>query len=296
MRAAIDFGSTLTDVLWSEKGQRQHITLPSSTNLIEDCQKALAQAGVGTSPLALAVTGGHSQRLPQSIDQMVLYPIDEVEAIARGGQALAVERGMDPTTPLLVVSAGTGTAMVRIAGHHYGHVAGTAVGGGTLLGLGNLLLNSRDALHIDTLALAGDANQVDLNLADVISGPLGALPADATAVNFGRCARGGESNTAQDGAQDHLQGYAQKDLAAGLVNLIGQTIALQAIHVAAAQGCQQIIVVGHTVELASLKQVVEHVLVGLSPIPALIADHPGMGSALGAYIAAFVDTSDITIP
>ena len=295
MRAAIDFGSTLTDVLWSQKGQRQHITLPSSTNLIEDCQKALAQAGVGTSPLALAVTGGHSQRLPQSIDQMVLYPIDEVEAIARGGQALAIERGMDPTTPLLVVSAGTGTAMVRIAGHHFGHVAGTAVGGGTLVGLGNLLLNSRDALHIDTLALAGDASQVDLNLADVISGPLGALPADATAVNFGRCARG-DSNTAQDGAHDHLQAYAQKDLAAGLVNLIGQTIALQAIHVAAAHDCQQIVVMGHSVELTSLKLVLERVLTGLSPIPAAMADHPGMGSALGAYIAAFVDMSDIKTP
>jgi type II pantothenate kinase len=67
-----------------------------------------------------------------------------------------------------VVSAGSGTAIVAGRGDQYAHITGSAVGGGTLLGLARLLLGTADPQEIDGLALQGDPNGVDLSLADVI--------------------------------------------------------------------------------------------------------------------------------
>ncbi|MCC6166844.1 MAG: hypothetical protein IT329_06405 [Caldilineaceae bacterium] len=88
------------------------------------------------------------------------------------------------------MSAGSGTAMVAADGASFRHVTGTGVGGGTLLGLGRLLLETTRPQEIDRLAAQGDAAAVDLGLQDVVTGPIGSLPSDATAVNFGRVAVG----------------------------------------------------------------------------------------------------------
>ncbi len=58
-----------------------------------------------------------------------------------------------------------------------------------MLGFARLLLGTVDPVAIGALAERGNRNGADLSLADVITGPIGSLPADATAVNFGRLGR-----------------------------------------------------------------------------------------------------------
>ena len=59
------------------------------------------------------------------------------------------------------------------------------------------------------MSLNGNKEKVDLLLKDVISGPIGNLPESASAVNFGK--------------SDYSE-CTKEDLAAGIINMVGQTI------------------------------------------------------------------------
>ena len=174
----------------------------------------------------------------------------------------------------MVASCGSGTALIKAQGDAYAHVSGSAVGGGAMLGLARLILGTMDPLEIEQLAAAGDRNGADLSLADVITGPIGSLPADATAVNFGRL---GRSSFHGD--------VSRADLAAALVNLIGQTIALITINAARAQQCERIVLIGHMLDMASLREVIA--LVGQYYAAELqLVERPGYATAIGALLLA----------
>lgn len=274
MEAAIDFGISNTDAVATIEGARRYWSQPSgSAPDVTAVRRILAAGGVALDTLAhLAVTGGQHMVLPATLAGCDVVAVPEVTAIGRGGQALSLLRDADPATPLVVVSAGSGTAVVSARGATYAHITGTGVGGGTLLGLGRLLLGTTDVELIDAMALRGDANGADLALRDVVSGPIGALPPDATAVNFGRLAR----QTAE--AQPD-------DLAAALMTLVGQVIAITAINAARAERIGRIVIIGHMADMPSFRRVIA--LVGTYYGMALeVPDRAGYGTALGALMHA----------
>jgi type II pantothenate kinase len=239
--AAIDFGISNTDIVAQINGETRRWTEPYTGYPDADQVRAiLAKGGVDLADLRkLAVTGGRHRLLPAQIGDCVVHSVGELEAIGRGGQAIAAPA--DEAQPILVVSAGSGTAMIKAQGRSYSHFTGTAVGGGTMLGLSQLLIGTVNPQEIDQLAQSGNSNGVDLSLADVITGPIGSLPAEATAVNFGRMAR----STATP---------SRADLAAGIITLVGQTIALIAINAARALPASQIVITGHLTDMATIRR------------------------------------------
>lgn len=272
MTAAIDFGISNTDAVALIDGvvrrwSRDTAGMPSHASV----RQILATGGVDLAGLSsLAVTGGQHRTLPQCLGTTAIIGVPEVTAIGRGGQALGIPDGDDPATPILVVSAGSGTAVIAARGESYAHVTGSGVGGGTLLGLGRLLLGTTDATAIDSMAWRGDANGADLALRDVVSGPIGALPPDATAVNFGRLAR-------------QVSPAHTDDLAAALMTLVGQVIAITAINAARAQQIERIVVIGHMADMPSFRRVIQ--LVGeYYGTELLLPEHAGFGTALGAML------------
>ena len=272
MYAAIDFGISNTDAVASIDGSLRHWTRPSDGSPDADVvRQVLASGGVALDTLPqLAVTGGRHRALPPHIGHCALHGVDEVTAIGRGGQALALGDDDDPTTPILVVSAGSGTAVVAARGGNYEHITGSGVGGGTLLGLGRLLLQTADAQAIDELARQGNPNGADLSLKDVISGPIGTLPPDATAVNFGKLAR-------------QALDVSRVDLAAALMTLVGQVIAITAINAARAERMERVVVIGHMTDMGSFRKVLEQVGVYYGMELTLPAN-AGYGTALGAML------------
>ena len=276
LAAAIDFGISNTDVVvrrggdlitWSQPYARD----PDPASVRE----LLATHAVDLDDLArLAVTGGRHRVLPDAIGDTQVVKINEVQAIGRGGQALLGLEGAARDTSLMVASCGSGTALIKAQGDSYAHVSGSAVGGGTMLGLARLILGTMDPLEIEALAAQGDRNGADLSLADVITGPIGSLPADATAVNFGRLGR-----------RSFHGEVSRADLAAALVNLIAQTIALITINAARAQGCEQVVLTGHMVDMSTFREVVG--LVGQYYAAELkVVDRPGYATAIGALLLA----------
>ena len=274
MRAAIDFGLTITDiVVQDDDGALRRFLVPSQGKVdAEELRRVLETSGQKIGDFQrLIVTGGQHRHLPGQIDGVPVSGVGEVTAIGRGGLTLA---GLPEA---LVVSAGSGTAMVAARAEEIHHATGSAVGGGTLQGLGKLLLGTSDALEIDALAAQGNSNAVDLTLLEATGGILGRLPADANAVNFGRVAR--KSN------EDPSWCPAREDVAAGLVLMIGQVIAVIAINAARAEGLSKIVVVGHLVDLPTVRKVLATVA-GYYQASIIVPDTPGIATAIGALVSS----------
>jgi type II pantothenate kinase len=276
MRLGLDFGQTNLDGVLLD-GERivhtwqQDTMIPSSEAELRDLLEShvLMENSLQFSDLEwIGTTGGRHRDLPSVVNGVPVRPVSEAQAVGRGGLALAnLERA-------LVVSAGTGTAMISSKGKTFAHVTGSAVGGGTLLGLSRILLGTTDPFEVARLASLGDPAGVDSTLQDVIGGGIGHLPADATAVNLGRL------GTLESAPK-------REDLAAGLVTLVSQVIAVIALNAAKANDLEKIVIVGHLPDLEPVRAALIRVwgFYGVTPDP-VIPERRGFATALGAALEA----------
>jgi type II pantothenate kinase len=266
MRVAIDFGASNTDaVARSIDGTLHQWTIASiGRPNAQRVHSVLAAAGIAMSDVsAIAVTGGDRSELPELLDGIALQSVAEVAAIGRGGLAMA---GLEAAA---VVSAGSGTAVIAARPDQYSHISGTGVGGGTLLGLARLLIGTAEPQIIDALARAGNHASVNLTIGDVVGeAAIGSLPADTTAVNFGKLAR-----------QAIIP--SRPDMAAAIVNLVGQVIAVVAINAARSQQFEDIVVIGHLADLRSVHATIAQVG-GFYGAHIHIPERGGYATALGA--------------
>ena len=122
------------------------------------------------------------------------------------------------------------------------------------------------------MASKGDESEVDLILKDVISGPIGQLPSTTTAVNFGKISK-----------VDSI--YTREGIAAGIINLVGQTAARIATSVALMFEAKKIVVVGRAPSFVGLKNSLEQAaaLTGFEPY---FPENGEYASALGALLIA----------
>ncbi len=177
---------------------------------------------------AIAVTGGGARHVGEDLLGVPVTAVPEITAIGVGGTSLA------EMADALVVSMGTGTALVSVKGEHIAHVGGTGVGGGTLLGLSKHLLNVSRLETLENLARRGDLSHVDLTIEDIAGGPVGNLPAGATASNFGKL-------TAD---------ASPEDKARALVNMIAEVIVVVSVMAARANDHAAVVLTGKLVRVA----------------------------------------------
>jgi len=107
------------------------------------------------------------------------------------------------------VSLGTGTSVLSVEDGHVARVGGTALGGGTVLGLGKLLLGVESFAELTALAERGDRRSVDLMVGDVYRSTDAPLLRDLTAASFAK-----------------LASTEPEDLASALMGLVGENVAL----------------------------------------------------------------------
>ena len=153
----------------------------------------------------LVLTGVRTSFFTRPLLGLPTFTVPEFEAIGRGGMVAGVERA-------LVVSMGTGTALVMAGPEGCAHLGGSGIGGGTLSGLGRLLLGEGRPDRIGKLALRGRPERVDLLMGDICRVDLPNLQRDMTAANFG--------HVAPDAAPE--------DIALGLVTMVLQSAGLAA--------------------------------------------------------------------
>lgn len=264
----VDIGSSITKAVAVEDGVIVGFTSIATMDPVAAASgavgKLLAEHGYRLEDIvSIAVTGGGARFLKvRELFGIPLVLVDEVEAIGLGGIALTGKGRA------LVVSMGTGTAMVVVEdyGRSIRHIGGTGVGGGTLLGLGRLLLNKHSVEALENLAERGDSSRVDLTVFDIAGGPVGVVPGEATASNFGKIS---------DEARD-------EDIAAALFNLIGQVVGVLAVFASKLYGLERdIVAVG---KLASSKLIVKAMMgvASIFGVEICFPDNGGYCTALGA--------------
>ena len=188
-----------------------NISIPSISKVI--------MTGVGSSHVKKDLYGIECQRVP------------EFSCIGNGGIYLS---GLDKA---LVVSMGTGTAIVYAnRGGEMEYLGGTGVGGGTLLGLSKLLVGAEEIDHIADLAELGELSNIDLKIKDLMAkGKKHELNADMTAANFGNVSDLATKN----------------DVAAGILNLVYETVGMVSVFAARSKGVKDIVLTGNLTTLDS---------------------------------------------
>ena len=227
-------------------------------------EQMTARAGVAAAALRwVAATGTRLVRVEEGRLGLPIRRVDEFQAIGRGGLHLS---GLSRA---LVASMGTGTAFVAAEGAAARHLGGTALGGGTLQGLGQRILGTADVEAIAASAASGDLHRVDLMVADIAGGAIGELAPELTAANFGKL--GSEARDA--------------DLALGLLNLVVQNVALMAAFVARNARLGDVVLTGKLALLPQAEGIAGRVA-KLTGIRFLIPGGADYATAVGAGLCA----------
>ena len=113
------------------------------------------------------------------------------------------------------------------------------IGGGTLMGLSRIMLNTSDVRQVSALAMQGDISHINLLIGDISALPLPGLPMEATASIFAR---------AQSDAP-------KEDLACGIISMVLQTIGSSAVLAAQGTGCRDLVLIGNLSLLPQCKDI-----------------------------------------
>ncbi|WP_010647990.1 pantothenate kinase [Oceanobacillus massiliensis] len=143
-----------------------------------------------------------------------------------------LEENHKRSSDYILVSIGTGSSIFHVTAADSERIAGSGIGGGTLMGLGSLIAGNKDFAALTQLASKGNHEHSDLLVKDIYAPNEPPVPGSLTAANFGK-AHVNSSAT----VEDHL---------AALMQLIGETILSLAWQAAVSKQIRQIIFVGST--------------------------------------------------
>jgi len=255
---AIDRGATFTDFAIVESGGlKETFSLENrSWAAIQSAYNRL-KAEYQTDHI---VFSGCATGMPAALQKRINI-IAEIDAIGFGGATLA------KSSRCVVVSMGTGTAVVHFDQNSATHVGGSGVGGGTIKGLASLICGLDDPLQLDALAMQGSASNLNLTIADLGYEEISFLGADMTASNFAA-----------------VKSKKTEDLAAGILRLVAETVGIIASICARELNCSEnIVMVGKVAQSLYIRQILN--LVGkLYQTRFHYPDNPGFATVYGAAL------------
>ena len=183
----------------------------------------------------IILTGVGAAQFKKKVYNVPAATVDEFEAIGLGGLALSNKKEG------LIVSMGTGTAFVRAGKKGIFHIGGSGVGGGTVVGLCGKLCGVKSFRSVVSLAEKGRLSKVDLNIGDISSKKISNLTKDITASNFGKME----------------DGLVPADMAAGVLNLVFQTVGMMAVFACRNENMKDVILTGTLSQVPLAKKTFE---------------------------------------
>lgn len=266
--AGVDAGATLAKlVLRDPSGAHRTEILPSAS--LGAVVRRVTEAG----PARVGLTGGGAAELARQLGDAA-RTVNEFAAWGAGAGSLLRRQHAPPPERFLLVSLGTGTSVMHVDPHGVRRVGGTALGGGTVVGLGAALLGTADFEELAALAARGDRRRVDLLVSDIYRAGDFPLLGDLTAASFGRLPRL-ESERPDP-----------QHLAHAVMGLVGENVALICGGLAAATGSNTVVYAGSTLRgNPALRQILEGVTRALGHTP-LFLDEGEFVGAHGALLQA----------
>lgn len=254
----IDIGASTTKFALVKNGKCVKEYRKPDEQSFEDALESFGYAGVKR----IAVTGVGSSFIKGNLRGIPTVHQDEFASVSRGATKLSKKLNT------LVVSIGTGTSFTRITPVRAWHVGGTGLGGGMLKGLSVRLCGTDDMEELQQLAAKGDLHAIDLQLKDVFEGTLSHLTPSATVANM-------EKLTEQSG---------REDIAAGLCNMIFQSIGVMAVFAAKRHLTRTIVMVGTITDWPIAQRSLDEVA-ALHNVQFIVPDHAAFATAIGAALS-----------
>lgn len=210
----------------------------------------------------IALTGVGASYVDEDIYGIPTQKVEEFTAVGVGGLALSGQ------SRAVVVSMGTGTAFIWAEhGKPVRHLCGSGVGGGTMAGLCSRLCGTRKYQQIVKLSVEGDVNQTDLTVGDLTRNSHPSLPLDITAANFG--------NVSDDATSG--------DFAAGVINMVLQSIGTTAVMACRYCGCETAVLTGFMSNLPQARECFD-LFTRLHGIRFIIPENATHATSIGAAL------------
>jgi type II pantothenate kinase len=265
----VDVGATLAKIALRTPGRGVEFRLEPAGAL-----DAVAALLAEVRPRRLGITGGGGAELARRIASESVA-VNEFAAWGTGAKALLEANGGAPADRYLLVSVGTGTSVMLADGMAVQRVGGTALGGGTIVGLGALLLGTSRFEELVALAAKGDRRRVDLLVSDIYRPGEIPLAGDLTAANFGKA-----------GGRAGAEAPERADLAHALMGLVAENVALICAGVGAALQVRTVVFGGSTLrENAPLVEILGQIA-GFTGTHPTFLDEGEFAGALGALLLA----------
>ena len=234
----IDVGGSTTKIVGFREGELIHPQFVKANDPLTSIYGAFGKF-TDENRLALRdidrvmVTGVGSAYLSRGLYGLECVKVPEFKAIGVGGLYLS---GLEEA---LCVSMGTGTALVHASADKMNYLGGTGVGGGSIMGLSKIILNADTVEHIMEMAAAGNLSNIDLTIKDITAeNNLSELSRDLTAANFGNVSDLADKN----------------DIAAGVVNMVLETVGMISVFGAKSVGVKDIVLTGNLTNLDITKK------------------------------------------
>ena len=275
----IDIGGSTTKIvgLRTENGKNELVEpiLVRATDAITSVYGAFGkftmQNGIALADIdRVLMTGVGSSFINAPLYSLECEKVSEFRCVGNGGLYLS---GLDEA---VVVSMGTGTALIyakregrKITTEYLG---GTGVGGGTLIGLSRKMLGVDTIEHFEQLAESGDLSNIDLRIKDMSSDHTFQINEDITASNFGKLSDLATPN----------------DIALGIANMVGETIAMLAVFAARNYGIKSVVLTGNLTAIKAVTQVFEG-LEQLFDIKFIIPEQSQFATVIGAALCDIDD-------
>jgi len=266
----VDVGATLAKIALRSRDD----AAPDFDLVPSQAPAKVMEAVVRLEPRSVGLTGGGAAELARLLPWDTAR-VNEFAAWGSGAAALLRSNGTAPGERYLLVSLGTGTSIMLVDGMAVTRVGGTALGGGTLIGLGTRLTGERRFEALVELATRGVRARVDLRVSDLYRAGEIPLAGELTASAFGKLAR-----LEEDAEPRH------EDLAQALMGAIGENVALLCGGLAAVTQVRKIVYAGSTLRANPvLCDILCQVTQALGREPVLL--HGGeFAGALGALLLA----------
>ena len=262
----IDIGGSITKIVGFNNTDMLSPTLVKSADPLASVYGALGKF-LSMNKLSLSdisqvmITGVGASFITENLYGIPTGKVDEFMATSMGGLFLS---GLSKA---IIVSMGTGTAFALAEGSNVEHIGGTGVGGGTLLGLSNMMLNIRNFDDLIEIAKDGNLSNIDLSINDVTKDIFETLPHDLTAANFGK-----------------VSDLASKaDAALGIINLVFETIGMLSVFATQISKTKDVVLTGQLANVPQGERVF-NILSKLYWIKFHISENAKYATAVGAAI------------
>lgn len=177
-------------------------------------------------------TGGRWQDLSRIIQHSTVT-VEEFPATVRGADYL-LNKEIGSPKEYILVNIGTGTSIFHVDNGAFERVMGSGIGGGTWMGIGSLLTDSKKSFReLVELSAAGNHQQVDLLVKDIYGEQQAPLTKELTAANFGKL--------------ELLKTSTHADQLHALTQLIGEVILSLAGTVMQSKNVEKVVFIGSTV-------------------------------------------------